>query len=81
MGFFWVQDVEQADESAAESTGQRVGVTAVVRGLAEGTYAIHPYDTWQGVYLAEVREATRRGELVITLPGFERDLAVKLVKL
>lgn len=77
VGFFWVQDVEQVSTSAS----QQVGVRVVVEGLAAGGYSVRPYDTWQGVYLAETRgDVDESGQLTIGLPPFSGDIAVRIDK-
>jgi len=80
-GFFWVQDVSLAGAAAdqvREGVVVRSGATVTVDGLEPGTYLIRPYDTWQGRYLAESEAVVEKGRLIVALPDFERDLAVKL---
>jgi hypothetical protein len=73
-GFFWVQDVARSGAAVEQVSG----ATVTVEGLSPGTYAVRPYDTWHGLYLAESQATVENGRLVISLPAFERDLAVKL---
>ena len=73
-GFFWVQDVARAGAAVEQVSG----ATVAVEGLSPGTYAVRPYDTWRGLYLAESQATVENGRLVIALPAFERDLAVKI---
>jgi hypothetical protein len=81
-GFFWVQDVSMVGAAAVEvreGVVVRSGATVTVEGLGPGTYAVRPYDTWQGVYLAESRAtADESGRLTVALPPFSRDVAVRL---
>jgi hypothetical protein len=69
--FFWMQDVTPGE------TWTDVIVT--IEGLSPGVYTVRPFDTWQGVYLDE-RQATadEAGRLAVTLPSFNRDIAVRL---
>lgn len=83
MGFFWVQDVSMVGAAVAEvreNVVLRSGVTVTLEGMEPATYTIHPYDTWQGSYLAEGEAIVENGRLVVPLPDFERDLAVKLIR-
>jgi hypothetical protein len=73
-GFFWVQAVAPAGAAVEQVSG----ATVAVEGLSPGTYAVRPYDTWRGLYLAESQAAVENGRLIIALPAFERDLAVKM---
>jgi hypothetical protein len=71
MGFFWLQDTAPGDT--------RTDVAVTVTGLAPGVYAVRPFDTWQGVYLGESRAiADQSGRLMVALPSFSSDLAVRL---
>ncbi len=63
---------------AGAAGGQVSGATVTVAELLPGTYTVRPYDTWRGVYLAESQATVEEGWLVIALPVFERDLAVKI---
>jgi len=71
-GFFWLQDIAPGET--------RMGVSVTIEGLSPGIYIVRPYDTWQGVYLAGREATVENGRLVIALPDFERDVAVKLVR-
>jgi hypothetical protein len=73
-GFFWVQAVARAGRAAEPVSG----VTVAVEGLAPGTYAVLPYDTWRGLYLPESQATVEAGRLIVALPAFEKDLAVKI---
>jgi hypothetical protein len=73
-GFFWVQAVARP----GAVTEQVSGATVAVEGLSPGTYAVRPYDTWRGLYLPESQPTVEAGRLLIALPAFERDLAVKI---
>ena len=83
-GLLWVQDVSLAGRSIAEVRSEmalRSGVQVNVQGLSDGSYAIQPYDTWQGVYLDEISVECRDGEAcVIGLPDFTSDIAFKFVR-
>jgi hypothetical protein len=80
-GFFWVQDVSLAGrpiDQVRAAVAVRSGVTVTVEGLQPGVYIVRPYDTWRGLYLAEGQATSEDGRLVVVLPDFERDVAVKL---
>ena len=69
--FLWVQDTAPGET--------RAGVAVTVEGLSPGVYTVRPFDTWQGVYLAESRAtADESGRLILALPPFSRDVAVRL---
>ena len=77
-GFLWIQDTAQPIGQPADRQ-VRQSVTVVVTGLAAGTYAVRPYDTWQGVYLEESRAtAGESGRLTLAVPPFRNDLAIRL---
>ena len=57
----------------------RAGVAITAEGLSPGSYAVRPFDTWQGVYLAASRAtAGEAGQLLVVLPPFSGDIAVRL---
>jgi hypothetical protein len=81
-GLFWVQDFALEGRSIDEvraNTAVRQDVSLAITGLAEGTYTITPYDTWQGSYL-ESFSLTCAGEQPcrVTLPSFTADMAFKI---
>jgi hypothetical protein len=70
-GFFWVQDTAPGET--------RAGDTITVEGLSPGSYTVRPFDTWQGVYLDASRAtADESGQLLVVLPPFSCDIAVRL---
>ena len=83
-GLFWVQDFSLAGRPIEEVRNEmtlRSGIQVTLQGLSEGSYAIHPYDTWQGVYLDEISVECTDGEAcVINLPDFTSDIAFKFVR-
>jgi hypothetical protein len=83
-GLFWVQDFSlegSSIEDVRSSLSLRTGIQVEVQGLAAGSYAIQPYDTWQGVYLDEIDVECLEGEpCMITLPDFTSDMAFKLTR-
>ena len=77
-GFLWIQDTAQPIGQPADRQ-VRQSVTVVVAGLAAGTYAVRPYDTWQGVYLEESSATPgESGRLTLAVPPFRNDLAIRL---
>jgi hypothetical protein len=81
-GLFWVQDFSLEGSSISEVRETQIvrsGVQVEINGIAPGTYLVHPYDTWKGVFLASYDLECLREEIcAIVLPTFERDLALKL---
>jgi len=70
-GFFWVQDTAPGET--------RAGVAITVEGVPPGSYTVRPFDTWQGVYLDASRAtAGESGQLLVVLPPFSGDIAVRL---
>lgn len=66
---FWVQ--------ARNTVPENIQVT--INGLAQGEYLVRPFDTWEGVYLSEGHaSADRAGQMRLTLPHFDKDIAVRL---
>jgi hypothetical protein len=50
-----------------------------LHGLADGTYTLTPYDTWQGTYLAVFEVTCAEGQpCTVTLPDFKADMAFKI---
>lgn len=81
-GLFWVQDFamqgQYIDDVRAANT-LRQGVVLGIQGLADGTYAITPYDTWQGTNLASFEVSCTAGQSCqMTLPNFKADMAFKV---
>jgi hypothetical protein len=83
-GLFWVQDFSMEGKSIQDvRKGQaiRKGGVLEIRGLAGGTYAIHPYDTWKGAYLAAFEATCSDGlPCTIALPDFTADMAFRVEK-
>jgi hypothetical protein len=86
-GLFWVQDfslegssIEVIRNAGAARTGtQRTGVQLEIQGMAAGTYAITPYDTWQGTYLQAFEVTCQEGQACsVALPAFKADMAFKV---
>ncbi|MGB8980808.1 MAG: DUF5060 domain-containing protein [Anaerolineales bacterium] len=83
-GLFWAQDFSLEGKPIDEVRGAmsvRVGVQMDVQGMAAGSYTIHPYDTWQGVYLDAFDVVCTDGEpCIVVLPDFTSDMAFKIVR-
>jgi hypothetical protein len=81
-GLFWVQDFAlegQPIEIVRQDATVRQDVQVEIRGMASGTYAILPYDTWQGVYLEAVDVNCTEGQACpIALPDFTADIAFRV---
>ena len=81
-GLVWVQDFSLKGKSidvVRASQAIRTGVQVQLKGLAGGTYAITPYDTWQGTYLNESTVNCTDGQpCTVALPDFKADLAFKI---
>jgi hypothetical protein len=83
-GLFWAQDFSLEGKPIDEvrsAMSVRVGVQMDVQGMAAGSYTIHPYDTWQGVYLDAFDVVCTGGEpCTVVLPDFTSDMAFKIVR-
>jgi hypothetical protein len=83
-GLFWVQDFSAEGKSIEEvrsSVTLRSTVQVEITDLAEGTYSIQPFDTWQGNYLGEFEISCKANEpCVLTLPDFTSDMAFKVIR-
>jgi hypothetical protein len=81
-GLFWVQDFALEGKSMDEVRKNetiRTGIQVGVIGLADGTYTIHPYDTWQGAYLDSFDVTCADGQAcTIPLPDFKADMAFRV---
>ncbi len=81
-GLLWVQDFStegQPIEDLRASEMIRTGVELQIQGLADGTFTITPYHTWQGAYLEPFEVACpQAGTCLIPLPEFENDMAFKI---
>ena len=78
-GIAWVQDVSLKGKPVAEvreSKSRRARLT--VQGLADGSYRVRPFDTWQGIYVNESVAAASGGALTLDLPEFRGDMAVRI---
>ena len=81
-GLFWVQDFSlegQPLETVRQGLSVRHNVELEVQGLAEGTYQVSPYDTWQGVSLPAFEiSCLAEQPCRIVLPDFKADMAFRL---
>jgi len=81
-GLFWVQDFSlegQDIKTIRDNQTLRSGVTVAITGLAEGTYTLSPYNTWQGTFLAPIEITCKAGQTcAVPLPDFKADLAFKI---
>jgi hypothetical protein len=56
-------------------------VTLEISGLAAGTYAVTPYNTWSGEFLAPLEVTCGgSGSCAVPLPDFQSDMAFRLVR-
>ena len=55
------------------------GATIVVKGLADGQYVAHWYDPQTMQWLDEIKIEALNGELALSIPEFNKDLAVKIL--
>jgi hypothetical protein len=55
-------------------------VQVTVTGLAQGSYAIQPFDSWQGTWLEPFDIQCGNSDCVIALPDFKSDMAFKIVR-
>jgi hypothetical protein len=81
-GLFWVQDFSMEGKTIEDVRADktvRAGVQLEIRGLAAGTYSVHPYDTWQGKYLTTFQATCEESQACqISLPNFHADMAFRL---
>lgn len=81
-GLFWIQDFAlegQSIEAVRADDTIRQGVQLELVGLAAGSYTIHPYDSWQGVWgqpLTAVCSAEQA--CLVDAPDFQADIAFKI---
>jgi hypothetical protein len=81
MAVVWVQDVSGSGKSIVEIRADAVprqDILIQVPGLKDGTYTIRPYNTWLGEYLPEFEAPATEGKLLIVLPEFTGDIALKI---
>ena len=73
----WVHDVDSRYGRIAR--GEFSGVSMALLGLPDGDYTATYFDTWgnSGPFQSD-RVSSTEGRLPLTLPGFTRDLAVKI---
>ncbi len=69
FALFWVMDPER---------GRRQGDVVTLQGLADGEYVVRPFDTWQGTYLPTSEISVQGGSATISLPDYERDIALRV---
>jgi hypothetical protein len=68
----WVQS-RQPDQLRADAS-------VTIGGLLNGSYAVRPFDTWEGNSLAETIVESTNGQLTVVLPPFRNDIALKLIR-
>ena len=80
-GLIWVQDFSLQGQSIEEVRANqtiRSGAQLEIQGLAEGSYNLTPYDTWQGIFLPSFEVICTAGQACqIPVPDFTADLAFK----
>lgn len=79
----WAQDASLSGkpvEEVRQKTTVHTGINLTLYGMDPGKYTIRPYDTWQGKYLTPFDVTLDNEPLVIPLPDFSRDIAVKIEK-
>ena len=81
-GLFWIQDFTMEEKPIAEVrqyNAVRKGVAVEIKGLADGTYAITPFDTWKGVFSTPFDVECGDSRLcAIPLPDFQADMAFRI---
>ena len=79
--FFWIQHVSALGKpikAVRQNVVSLSGVTVQIKNFPAGRYLVRTFDTWQGKYLPEFEATAAEDTLTITLPAFERDIAVKI---
>ncbi len=71
----WLQNTSSIESSATPSDS--TGVNLTVSNLAVGNYKVEFWDTWVGILISS-RQVHNSGSLVVTVPSFTRDIAVKV---
>ena len=83
-GLFWVQDYSAEGKTIEEvrlSITVRSNVQIEIAGLAEGSYSIQPFDTWQGKYLDAFDINCKTNEpCTLNLPDLSSDMAFKIIR-
>ena len=81
-GLIWVQDFSLQGQSIEEVRANqtiRSGAQLEIQGLAEGSYTLTPYNTWDGTYLTSFEVTCAAEEAcLIPVPDFTADLAFKI---
>ncbi len=57
------------------------GHTVALPVRSDGEYRVRPFHTWNGTFLPAVNVRSQQGVVTITLPDFERDIAVRVEKI
>jgi hypothetical protein len=83
-GLFWIQDfsLEGGQISEVRSRAStKAGVVVEITGLADGSYKILPFDTWQGGFLdGYSTECAADQPCLIPLHDFSSDMAFKIMR-
>ena len=72
----WIQDVNSIELTSEPPA--RENVTLTIRGLADNYYEVEFWDTWGGYIRGTVETSSLSGLMTISLPGFIRDMALKV---
>lgn len=75
--YFWLHDrAYQPDYPLGNGT--ITGTNLLVNNLQDGTYTVTWYNTYSGEIMNQTTNTTSGGKLSLTLPTFQKDIALKL---
>ena len=77
--YAWVYSAAAASRMPSRSSARAYrGVTARLRGLADGAYRVEVWDTHKGTVVATLEAKAENGRLAVPLPEFRIDCALKV---
>ncbi len=80
MAVLWLKDTNSNwyQELNGGPIGPWRGVEVALPEMKPGAYAVEWWNTWTGKVMSTERRQAPAGELILRVPDFERDLAVKI---
>ncbi len=77
--YVWVYDSRSALEMPPEKAAiELAGFSLLIKGLKRGTYTVELWDTYEGKIIEKFSKAAEAGELLVPLPAFKNDIALKI---
>ncbi len=75
--YFWLHDRAYQPDYAL-GNGTITGTNLLINNLQDGTYTVIWYNTYTGEIISQIIQTTSGGKLSLTIPAFQKDIALKI---